>query len=222
MKKAQTESNLFITNTNNDINIKLNKEFLTKLPNNAYHGIHHEDVVDHIAMVLEMLDLINIFGVDSHQLRIKVFPLSLADDTRQWWINEREGKITTWEEHVEKFFCKFYPESYDGEEEILDKGNNWEIGPLEFISRVNSSFGNHRRVDGRTKKVLFHSWLNGNWNKRRMNDNILSSSDTTTDSILEPYLKTQEKNNTENDDDEDKRSANAMMRIWKLTTHPTL
>ncbi|GKA03359.1 hypothetical protein Tco_0676140 [Tanacetum coccineum] len=36
------------------------KEFLMELQNNAYHRIHHEDVVDHIAMVLEMLDLINI------------------------------------------------------------------------------------------------------------------------------------------------------------------
>ncbi|GJZ02696.1 hypothetical protein Tco_0520657 [Tanacetum coccineum] len=35
-----------------------------------------------------------------------------------------------------------------------------------------------------------------------MNDSILSSSDTTTDSILEPYLKTQEKNNTEKDDEQ--------------------
>ncbi|GKC58588.1 hypothetical protein Tco_1086186 [Tanacetum coccineum] len=148
MEKAQTESNLSITNTNNDMNIKPSKEFLTELQNNAYHGIHHEDVVDHIAMVLEMLELINI-----------------------------------------------------PEEEILDEGNNWGIDPLEFILRVNSSFRNHRRVDGRTKKVLFHSWLNGSWNKRRMNDNILSSSDTTTDSILEPYLKTQEKNNTEKDDE---------------------
>ncbi|GKD35414.1 hypothetical protein Tco_1250923 [Tanacetum coccineum] len=84
---------------------------------------------------------------------MKVFPLSLADDARQWWINEGEGKITTWEELVEKFFCKFYPESYDGEEEMLDEGNNWGIDPLEFISRVNSSFKNHRRVDGRTKKI---------------------------------------------------------------------
>ncbi|GJZ33069.1 hypothetical protein Tco_0578505 [Tanacetum coccineum] len=136
MNEAQTESNLSITNTNNDTNIKLSKEFLTELQNNEYHGIHHEDVVDHIAMVLEMLDLINIPGVDSHQLRIKVFPLSLADDARQWWINEGEGKITTWEELVEKFFCKFYPKSYDGEEEMLDEGNNWGIDPLKFISRL--------------------------------------------------------------------------------------
>ncbi|GJY30503.1 hypothetical protein Tco_0413998 [Tanacetum coccineum] len=76
---------------------------------------------------------------------------------------------------------------------MLDEGNNWGIDPLEFISRVNSSFGNHRRVDGRTKKVMFHSWQNGSWNKRRINENILSSN-TTSDSILEPY-QTREKDN---------------------------
>ncbi|GJR08008.1 hypothetical protein Tco_0790660 [Tanacetum coccineum] len=68
-------------------------------------------------------------------------------------INEGDGKITTWEELVEKFFCKFYPESYDGKDEMLDEGDNWGIDPLEFISRVNSSFENHMRVDGITKKV---------------------------------------------------------------------
>nr|GEU74756.1 hypothetical protein [Tanacetum cinerariifolium] len=97
----------------------------------------HEDVLDHIAMVLEMLDLINIPGVDSHQLRIKFFHLSLADDARQWWIKEGEGIITTWKELVEKLFCKFYLELYDGEEEMLDEGNNWGIDPLEFISQLN-------------------------------------------------------------------------------------
>ncbi|GJX71258.1 hypothetical protein Tco_0308429 [Tanacetum coccineum] len=99
-----------------------------------------------------MIDLIYIPGVDSHQLRMIVFPLSLADDAQQWWINEGEGKITVWEELVEKFFCKSYPESYDGEEEMLDEGDNWGIDPLEFISRINSSFDKHIKIDGRTKK----------------------------------------------------------------------
>ncbi|GJW33079.1 hypothetical protein Tco_0053111 [Tanacetum coccineum] len=197
IEKAQTESNLSNTKSNNDMNIKLSKEFLTNLQNNAYHGIHNEDVVDHIAMVLEILDLINIPGVDSHQLRMKVFPLSLADDARQWWINKGERKIINWEELVEKFFCKFYLESYDWEEEMLDKRNNWRIDPLEFLSRVSSSFENHRKVDGRTKKVLFHAWMNGSWNKRRIDDNILSSNDTTTNSFFKPYLKTGEMNNIE-------------------------
>ncbi|GKA45132.1 hypothetical protein Tco_0737928 [Tanacetum coccineum] len=117
MEKAETKSNL--SNTGNNINIELSKEFLTELQDNAYHGMHHEDVMDHIAT-----------------------------------INEGAGKITTWEELVEKFFCKFYPESYDGEEEMLDEGDNWGIDPFEFISQVNSSFDNHKKVNGRTKKDL--------------------------------------------------------------------
>ncbi|GJZ60178.1 hypothetical protein Tco_0615994 [Tanacetum coccineum] len=83
-----------------------------------------EDAINHIAKVLEILDLIKIPGVDSHQLRMKVFPLSLADDAKQWWISEGEEKITTWEELVEKLFYKFYLESHDGEDEMLDEGDN--------------------------------------------------------------------------------------------------
>ncbi|GJX20152.1 hypothetical protein Tco_0222829 [Tanacetum coccineum] len=162
VEKAQTESNL----SNDDMNIELNKEFLMELKSNAYHGMFNEDVMDHIAKVLEILDLTNIPGVDSHQLRMKVFPLSLADGARQWRIDEEEGEITTWEELVDKFFYKFYPDSHDGEDEMLDERDNYGIDPFEFTSRVNSSFENHIKVDGRTKKVLFHAWKNGSWNKR--------------------------------------------------------
>ncbi|GJU94435.1 RNA-directed DNA polymerase, eukaryota [Tanacetum coccineum] len=109
--------------------------------------------------------------MDSHQLRMKVFPLSLADDARKWWINKGEGKIIVWEELVEKFFCKFYLESYDGEEEMLDKGDNWGIDPLEFISR------------------------------RRMDDSILSNNNTTVDSFFKPYLITRGKSDTEKEDE---------------------
>ncbi|GJW86311.1 hypothetical protein Tco_0161651 [Tanacetum coccineum] len=114
MENAQADSNSTKPNTNDNINIKLSKEFLMELKSNAYHRMFDEDVVDHIA--------------------------------------KGEGKITTWEELVEKFFYKFYPESYDEEEEMLDEGDNWGIDPLEFISRVNSSFESHMKVDGRTKK----------------------------------------------------------------------
>ncbi|GKB54943.1 hypothetical protein Tco_0905696, partial [Tanacetum coccineum] len=112
----------------NDIKIDLSKEFLVELRKNTYHGIHYEDVVDHIAK----------------------------------------------EELVEKFFCRFYPESYDGEYEMLNEGENWGIDPLEFLSNINTSFKYHKKVDGRTQKVIFHAWMNGNWNKRYV-DNSISS-----------------------------------------------
>nr|GEU41407.1 zinc finger, CCHC-type [Tanacetum cinerariifolium] len=167
-----------------------------------------EDMVDHIAKVLELLDLIKIPRVDSHRLRMNVFPLSLAADARQWWINKGDGKITTWKELMEKFFCKFYLESHDGEDEMLDKMDNWRIDPLEFISRVNSSFKNHIRVDGRTKKVLFHAWMNGSWNKipikgivpcnnKWEESNYGNPPNASTYSFFEPYLKPHEQNYTE-------------------------
>ncbi|GKD02821.1 hypothetical protein Tco_1177795 [Tanacetum coccineum] len=117
-----------------------------------------------------MIDLINILGVDSHRLRMKVFPLSLADNARQWWINEGEGKITTWEELVENF-------------------------------SVNSTL-NHtmKKMKCWTKEItggLIHLNSYDDWNKRRINDSILSSNATTTNLFFKPYLKTGEKNDVE-------------------------
>nr|GEX17080.1 hypothetical protein [Tanacetum cinerariifolium]GEX19295.1 hypothetical protein [Tanacetum cinerariifolium] len=94
MEKAQTESNLSITNTNDDMNIEFSKEILTELQSNAYHKKFDKDVVDHIGKVLEILDLIKILNVETDRLRVKVFPLSLADDAKQWWIDEWDGRIT--------------------------------------------------------------------------------------------------------------------------------
>ncbi|GKA36711.1 hypothetical protein Tco_0723276 [Tanacetum coccineum] len=142
MEKAQTRSSLAKPITNDEMNIELGEEFLMKLRSNECYRMFDEDVFDHIAKVLEMLDLIKIPNVDSHRLRMKFFPLSLADDARQWWIDEGDGKITTWKELVEKFFCKFYPLSCDAEDEILEEGDNWGIDPLEFISREESDYGN--------------------------------------------------------------------------------
>nr|GFB34241.1 hypothetical protein [Tanacetum cinerariifolium] len=109
------------------MNTKLNEEFLTELHSNVYCGTYDEDVVDHIAKVLEILNLIKTPNVDTYRLRMKVFPLSLADDVRQWWIYEGDGKITTWEELVEKFFCKLYPLSRDGKYEMVSNDDNSEL-----------------------------------------------------------------------------------------------
>ncbi|GKE21501.1 hypothetical protein Tco_1433013 [Tanacetum coccineum] len=98
---------------------------------------------------------------------MKVFPLSLAADAKEWWISEGDEKITTWEELVEKFFCRFYLESYDGEDEM-------------------------------TQKVIFHSWMNGDWNKRYVDNGISSNNElkeskyenppnTATDSFFKAY-----------------------------------
>ncbi|GKA10337.1 hypothetical protein Tco_0689770 [Tanacetum coccineum] len=63
---------------------------------------------------------------------MKAFPLSLSKDAKEWWINEGDGNISTWEELMKKFFKKFYPLSCasnydkmcdDDEEEEHEFGN---------------------------------------------------------------------------------------------------
>nr|GEY04621.1 hypothetical protein [Tanacetum cinerariifolium] len=85
------------------------KEFLEELQMNAYHGWIDEDMINHIAMVHKMIDSIHIPSVDYHQLRMKIFSLLLADEAKQWWMNEGDGKITVWEELVKKIFVNFIP-----------------------------------------------------------------------------------------------------------------
>ncbi|GJS78618.1 hypothetical protein Tco_0728499 [Tanacetum coccineum] len=169
MKKAPTESNLSITS--NDINIELSKKFLVELRKNIYHGTYNEDVVDHIAKVLEMVDLIYIPGMDSHQLRMKVFPLSLADDAKEWWISEGDRKITTWEELVKKFFCRFYPESYDGEDEINERKESKYENPLDsatdsFFKAYDIRDIKEKNGQGQLKRK------DDNWNDKQPNKKV--------------------------------------------------
>ncbi|GKE19470.1 hypothetical protein Tco_1427047 [Tanacetum coccineum] len=211
VEKVQTESNL--SNTNDNINIELNKEFLMELQRNAYHGWLDEDIVDHIAKVLEILDLIKIPNVDTDRLCTKVFPLSLANDAKQWWVNECEGKITTWGILVGRFFCKYFPLSRDGKNYVANSNNADEPGYYELKAWLDSRHDNER-IDRTTKSALCHSWIYG-WGKNESTDDIVSSNDeweeydyenppnTTIDSFFKPYSKTQEKNNV---DKEDKRS----------------
>ncbi|GKA31787.1 hypothetical protein Tco_0718154 [Tanacetum coccineum] len=57
-------------------------------------------------------------------------------------------------------------------------------------------------MDGKTKKVLFHAWMNGNWNMRLIDDCILRSNNATTDSFFKPYPITHGKSDAEKEDEQ--------------------
>ncbi|GJX69939.1 hypothetical protein Tco_0307110 [Tanacetum coccineum] len=54
----------------------------------CFSGTNGEDVVDHVAKVLEILELIKIPNVDPNQLRLHVFLISLTGNARKWWNDE--------------------------------------------------------------------------------------------------------------------------------------
>ncbi|GJS96332.1 hypothetical protein Tco_0803300 [Tanacetum coccineum] len=134
LNKAQVEQNLAEPMTESYEKFELSKELLTELRSNTCIGKDEEDVVSHIAKILEILDLVKIANMDPFQLRMKVFPLLLFGDARKWWMNEGNGKITTWEELVKKFFGKFYSLSCASNYDKMCDDDEEGHDPLEFIT----------------------------------------------------------------------------------------
>ncbi|GJT41623.1 hypothetical protein Tco_0941488 [Tanacetum coccineum] len=152
MEKAQADYDSSLVKPKIDINakIKLSKEHLKELRSYDYRGSEEEDVIDHIAKVLKILDSIKIPDVDTDRLRMHVFPLS------------------------RRFFYKYYSISRAGKNNMIS--NDKDDGPdyFEFVTWLNSRFKDHRRMDGMTKSALWHSWVKG-WGNNELMDDIISS-----------------------------------------------
>ncbi|GJW16398.1 hypothetical protein Tco_0020531 [Tanacetum coccineum] len=73
VEKVQAESSLAKPKIDNNVKIELNNEHLKGLRNNAYNGSEEEDLVDHNAKVLEILDSIKTPNMDTNRLRAHVF-----------------------------------------------------------------------------------------------------------------------------------------------------
>ncbi|GJR81850.1 hypothetical protein Tco_0152635 [Tanacetum coccineum] len=175
LDKAQAKQNLVEPRTKSNGKFELNKELLKEVRNNAYSGRVEEDVISHIAKFLKILDLIKITNVEPFELWMKAFLISLAGDAKKWWVDEGIGKIHTWEELVKKFFGKFYPRSCASNYDKMCDDDEEGCDPLEFITRMNLKFKDHKKLDDTTKRTLLYSWIEDGNNNGLMND--VASSD---------------------------------------------
>ncbi|GJU99532.1 hypothetical protein Tco_1328803 [Tanacetum coccineum] len=138
------------------------------------------------------------------RLRMYVFPLSLTGAARKWWVNEGEGKITTWVEITENFFCKYYPLSRVGKNTMVSGEMDDGLYYLEFMNWLSSKFRKHKKMNVVTKNALWDFWLKCG-DDEELEDDIESSEseleesdyeshhNSTTDSFFKPYLDAQEK-----------------------------
>ncbi|GJY81574.1 hypothetical protein Tco_0494325, partial [Tanacetum coccineum] len=77
------EQNLAEPSIESNVKYKLGEELLKELHSNSYSERVEEDVVGHIAKILEILNLIKVADMDLFQLRMKTFPLSLSGEARK-------------------------------------------------------------------------------------------------------------------------------------------
>ncbi|GKD88678.1 hypothetical protein Tco_1364185 [Tanacetum coccineum] len=100
LDEARVKQCLAELKIDNDVKFKLSMKLLTELRNNAYSRRVEEDVVDHIAKILEILDLIKIANVDPFQLRMKFKDHKKVDETTKHallhsWIEEGKNEGLT-------------------------------------------------------------------------------------------------------------------------------
>ncbi|GKF87788.1 hypothetical protein Tco_0258665, partial [Tanacetum coccineum] len=76
--------------------VELSGELLNELRANVFSGGNDEELIDHIAKALKILELVKIPNVDPHQLRQHVFLISLTRAASKWWKDAMDGTITTW------------------------------------------------------------------------------------------------------------------------------
>ncbi|GJY48528.1 hypothetical protein Tco_0438484 [Tanacetum coccineum] len=191
LNRAQ-EQNLAEPRDGSDVEFEFSKELLTELQNNTFSRRCEEDVIGHIGKVLEILDLVEIAGMDPFQLRMKAFPLSLSKDAKKWWMNEGNGNIFTWEELVKKFYPLSCASNYD---KMCDDDEEGRV-PLEFIPWRNSKFKDHKKVDETTKCALLYTWIEIRKEEGLLNDEFSSDDEwekheygnPPNDSFLKPYL----------------------------------
>ncbi|GJT96083.1 hypothetical protein Tco_1091601 [Tanacetum coccineum] len=100
--------------------VEIQGTFFLKIRDNTLNGAIGENVFEHINKFLEVVGPIKINRVSQDRFRLRIFPISLAGTTGEWFKKDCIGSVTTWEDLVEKFVQKFYQLS-DHDEEIEAK-----------------------------------------------------------------------------------------------------
>ena len=78
---------------------------------NFFHGLPNEDPYTHLATYIEICKIVKIAGVPEDAVRLNLFSFSLAGEAKRWLHSFKGNNLKTWEEVVEKFLKKYFPES---------------------------------------------------------------------------------------------------------------
>ncbi|CAA7021623.1 unnamed protein product [Microthlaspi erraticum] len=135
---------------NHNFEIKLG--MINLVQNKMFHGLPSEDPIDHLDEFDRLCDLTKINDASEDAIKLRLFPMSLADKAHQWEKSLPHGTITTWDECKKAFLAKFFSTGRTA------KLRN-EIS--SFIQRNNETFGEAwERLKGYTSQCPHHGFSN--------------------------------------------------------------
>jgi len=80
-----------------------------------FHGLLNEDPYAHLATYIEICNAIRLAGVLEDAIRLSLFSFSLSGEAKRWLHSFKGNSLKTWDEVVEKFLKKYFPESKTAE-----------------------------------------------------------------------------------------------------------
>ena len=91
-------------------NISYPHSLIQLIQGNLFHGLPNEDPYAHLATYIEICNTVKIAGVSEDAIRLNLFSFSLAGEAKRWLYSFKGNSLKTWEEVVEKFLKKYFPE----------------------------------------------------------------------------------------------------------------
>jgi len=85
------------------------------IQNNLFHGLPNEDPYAHLATYIEICNTIRLAGVPADAIRLSLFSFSLSGEAKRWLHYFKGNILKSWDEMVEKFLKKYFPESKTAE-----------------------------------------------------------------------------------------------------------
>ena len=92
-------------------NINYPHSLIHLIQGNLFHGLPNEDPYAHLATYIEICNTVKIAGVPDKAIRLSLFSFSLAGKAKKWLHSFKGNSLKMWEEVVEKFLKKYFPES---------------------------------------------------------------------------------------------------------------
>ena len=85
------------------------------IQSNLFHGLPNEDPYSHLATYIEICNTVKLAGLPEDATRLSLFSFSLSGEAKRWLHSFKGNNLKTWDEVVEKFLKKYFPESKTAE-----------------------------------------------------------------------------------------------------------
>ena len=74
-----------------------------------FAGRHNEDANRHLPNFFELCETVKVDGLSEESKKLKLFPFSLIDDAKEWFLSFPADSITTWDDLEDKFLEQYFP-----------------------------------------------------------------------------------------------------------------